>query len=69
MVAAADLYCGTATNDEHVQAGRASKSWSWRYWTYLYYATGSGAYIGYQGGASTTLTEESAGYFVPTDGC
>jgi serine protease len=64
-----ELYCGTATNDEHVSAGRAYKDFSWRYYTYLYFAEGSGEYIGYQGGATTTLSEESSGYFVPTSSC
>jgi alpha-amylase len=64
-----DGYCGTETNYQHVRAGRASRSWSWYYWTYLYYAEGSGEYIGYQGRAETTLSEESEGYFVPTEGC
>ncbi len=59
------LYCGTATNAEHGEAGRAYASWGDYYW----YAEGSDDYLGFYGSAESTLEETSEGYFETTTSC
>lgn len=51
-------YCGSATNAEHVLAGRA---YTWFFW--LYFAHGSNAYLGWSGLSQTTLEETSPGFY------
>ena len=57
----------TSTNDEHVANGRATKTSSWFYSTY--YAVGSNESLGYYGTTSTTLYENSPGYFSKIEDC
>lgn len=58
-----ELYCGTATNGEHVDAGRAYESWG------CYYAEGSGEYLGCMSTTTTTLEETAEGYYEEVDSC
>jgi len=50
----------TATNSEHRDEGRAYRQWSWGEWSYVYYAVGSGDYLG-SGSDETTLREIEEG--------
>jgi hypothetical protein len=56
--------CETATNLEHVGAGRA---YTWFYW--FYYALGSNNYLGMSGVAQTSLKEISPGYYERVAAC
>lgn len=60
-----ELYCGTATNAEHGDAGRAYSKWGSYYW----YAEGSDEYLGFYGSVESTLEETSPGYFETTTSC
>ena len=57
------LYCGSDTNQNHVNAGRADLQYS-----VLVYANGSGEYLGMTSD-NTMLQETSAGYFATTTEC
>jgi PKD repeat protein len=57
------LYCGTATNADHVDAGRAYNSGG------CYYAEGSNQYLGCIGSTETTLEETSTGTFEEVSEC
>src|SRR5688572_24289532 len=49
-------FCGSASNLNHVTAGRA---YTWFFW--LYYAAGSNDFLGMSGASQTTLKESSPG--------
>ncbi|MFD1513077.1 PHB depolymerase family esterase [Halomarina rubra] len=57
-------YCGTASNFDHGEAGRAYQSMS----TGAYYAEGSDDYMGFPA-YSSTLKETSPGYFEVVNSC
>ena len=57
-------YCGSATNTEHVASGRA-----YTRFFFLYYAEGSGDFLGFGDSAQTTLKETSPGFFEKVDSC
>lgn len=61
-------FCGSASNADHVDAGRAYTRISWWFWT-LYYATGSNDYLGWRGPATATLKETTAGHFKQVASC
>lgn len=61
-------FCGSASNADHVSAGRAYIETSWWFWT-LYYATDSDEYLGWRGSATTTLKETAAGHFSQVASC
>jgi poly(hydroxyalkanoate) depolymerase family esterase len=56
-------YCGTATNQTHVDNGRAYYSGG------CYYAEGSSEYLGCISSTETTLKETSDGYFEEVSSC
>jgi poly(hydroxyalkanoate) depolymerase family esterase len=56
-------YCGTATNETHVENGRAYNSGG------CYYAEGSNQYLGCMGPTETTLEETSTGYYEEVSSC
>lgn len=57
-------FCGSATNSDHVTAGRA---YTWFFW--LYFAKGSNDYLGMSGLAQTTLKETSPGFYEGVVSC
>lgn len=57
-------FCGAATNAEHVTAGRADNRFFW-----LYFARGSGDFLGFSGFTVNTLQETSAGVFEAVTSC
>jgi hypothetical protein len=61
-------YCGTVSNSEHVDAGRAYTQIGWWFWTF-YYAVGSGDYLGFLGSTATTLRETYPGYLSNVSSC
>lgn len=60
--------CHTATNDEHVSAGRADKETVFFFFS-SYSAKGSGDDLGFFGGTSTSLHETSEGHWTQVDSC
>jgi hypothetical protein len=61
-------YCGTASNTDHVAAGRAYTQVGWWFWTY-YYASGSDEYLGAFGATTAMLQERRPGYFSAVSSC
>lgn len=57
-------FCGTATNSDHVIAGRA---YTWFFW--FYFAKGSNDYLGMSGLVQTTLKETSPGFYKKVSSC
>ncbi len=58
------LFCASATNSEHVSAGRANAWFSW-----LYFARGSNDYLGWSGLSRTTLAETAPGHYESVSSC
>jgi poly(3-hydroxybutyrate) depolymerase len=56
--------CGSASNLDHVTAGRA---YTWFFW--LYYAAGSNDFLGMSGASQTTLKESSPGFYERVASC
>lgn len=57
-------FCGSASNLDHVTAGRA---YTWFFW--LYYTAGSNDFLGMSGAAQTTLKESSPGFYERVASC
>ncbi len=53
----------TATNSEHEDAGRAYSEFDWGEWGYVYYAHGSGDYLGGSGDVTTLREIEPGEYY------